>query len=356
MAYIDTYLLQQSSVLKIYSEMNEIIVNPEYQRNGDIWPLEKRQLLIDSILNEYDIPKIYFHKLADADRIKTGKQFSIIDGRQRLETIWGFINGNFPIADDFRYLKDPTIKASGLTYADLAKKYPKLKIKFDAITLPIVAVSTDDMELVEDMFSRLNEAVPLNSAEKRNAFGGIMAKVITKISKHIFFKENVSFSNKRYQHKESSAKILFLVYCLTSVSGKIIDTKKIYLDQFVKNNKKKKEIEFLSLKNDTTTTLDEMSNFFIKNDPLLRAQGTLPIYFLLIREYLRDGKILSFTRKDLIKFHNKIKENKKIAEKNISNAEFDLLEFDRLSQQGTNDASSIAKRLTILKEQLQKII
>lgn len=80
-----------------------------------------------------------------------------------------------------------------------------MRINFDSTSLPIVAISTDDLELIEDMFSRLNEAVPLNAAEKRNAIGGTMAKIVTKISLHKFFKDHVNFSNKRYQHKEAAA-------------------------------------------------------------------------------------------------------------------------------------------------------
>ena len=37
-----------------------------------------------------------------------------------------------------------------------------------------------------------------------------------------------------------------------------------------------------------------------------------------------------------------------MAEVDISQAEFDFLEFDRLSQQGTNDASSIRERVRII--------
>ncbi len=349
MAYIETSPLAQTAILKIYSERDEIIENPQYQRNGDIWGLEKRQLLIDSIINEYDIPKIYFHKLTKAEREKTGKVFSIIDGRQRLESIWKFIDGEFPLADDFEYLKDAKVKAGGLTYSDLAKKYPKLKIKFDSISLPIITIATDDLELIEDMFSRLNEAVPLNAAEKRNAFGGIVAKLITKISSHKLFKENINFSNKRYQHKEAAAKILFLIYCLTTGKKKIVDTKKVYLDEFVKSNKNKSERDFEDIYKESLSVLNEMAKIFTKRDPLLKAQGTFPVYFLLIRDYKKEKKLDKFTRNMLVLFKDKLESNRKRAEIDISKAEYDLLEYDRLSQQGTNDASSITARLNTLK-------
>ena len=66
---------------------------PSYQRQSELWNLEKKQLLIDSILNGYDIPKIYLHKFNKPKKIRgIEMQYAIIDGRQRLETIWGFLN------------------------------------------------------------------------------------------------------------------------------------------------------------------------------------------------------------------------------------------------------------------------
>src|SRR5579863_8184040 len=161
--------LPQRSILYLYSTKDEIQINPDYQRQGEVWPLEKRQLLLDSILNGFDVPKIYFHELPDATH---GCKYAIIDGRQRLESIWSFIDGDFALSNEFEYLNDSKIKAAGLTYRELGTRYPKLKTIFDATSLSVVVVRTSDEDLIEEMFSRLNEAVPLNAAEKRNAFGG----------------------------------------------------------------------------------------------------------------------------------------------------------------------------------------
>ncbi len=88
------------------------MIDPDYQRMGDIWTLDKKQLLIDSIINDFDVPKIYFHDLRAYDK-KSKYEFSIIDGRQRLEAVWAFIDGDFPLADDFKYLADSKVKAAG---------------------------------------------------------------------------------------------------------------------------------------------------------------------------------------------------------------------------------------------------
>ncbi len=67
MTVINTFALQHESVLTMFADRDMILMDPVYQRQGEIWSLEKRQLLIDSIINRYDIPKLYFHKLERAD-------------------------------------------------------------------------------------------------------------------------------------------------------------------------------------------------------------------------------------------------------------------------------------------------
>ncbi|MEP5219215.1 MAG: DUF262 domain-containing protein, partial [Lentilitoribacter sp.] len=92
MSFVETSTLKNSTVILLYSERDEIRINPEYQRQGSVWTLEKKQLLIDSILNDYDLPKIYFHELEGSEIKSAGYRFSVIDGRQRLETIWAFLD------------------------------------------------------------------------------------------------------------------------------------------------------------------------------------------------------------------------------------------------------------------------
>ena len=80
MSYIETSPLKNTTTMLIYAERDEIKLDPPYQRMGDVWPLEKRQLLIDSILNDYDIPKIYFHIYDREEKSETGISYSVIDG------------------------------------------------------------------------------------------------------------------------------------------------------------------------------------------------------------------------------------------------------------------------------------
>ncbi|MEW5682875.1 MAG: DUF262 domain-containing protein [Pseudomonadota bacterium] len=350
MSYIETSPLKNTTTMLIYAEKSEIKLDPPYQRMGDVWPLEKRQLLIDSILNDYDIPKIYFHIYDRDKKSQTGFSYSVIDGRQRLETIWKFIEGEFTLSDDFEYQRDPSIRLSGLSYEDIAKQYPRIRIQFDSFVLPIVGVGTDDEDLIEDMFSRLNEAVPLNAAEKRNALGGAVVQAIRSIAQHCFFTSRVKFRNNRYQHMEVAGRILATEYSLFTTK-KLIDTKKAHLDSFVKKNQVETQELHISY-NSSIGVLDFMAELFVHSDDLLRAQGNMVLYYLLFKRALELGEESKITRRALLDFREKLYENRRIAESDYSESSFELLEYDRLSQQGTNDASNIRERFRTLASEI----
>ena len=343
--------LRNSSILRVYAEKEIIQSNPEYQRMGEVWNLEKRQLLIDTILNDFDMPKLYFHEFAEAKQLGDGRivRYAVIDGRQRLEAIWGFIEGKFPLADDFRFLENDGVKASGLTYSGLAKDYPSLKTLLDSYTLPVTTVLTDDLDLIEEMFLRLNEAAPLNAAEKRNAMGGPMAQVIRNVSIHPFFTKNIAFSNKRYQHRELAARFLLL-----TSNESIGDTKKAYLDQMVKTFKEKNQAkEAQKLGSEVESVLTWAADIFVESDTLLRTHAMAVIYFQVFKEALNNEWAGKITRHKLVQFEERRIENRRLAEDDIAAASYDLLEFDRMHLQGTNDKGSIAFRTNTLTNFLQ---
>lgn len=350
MPFLKTYPLANSAILRLNAEKENINVEPWYQRKGEVWTPEKKQLLIDSILNDYDIPKLYFHALSQNQKSEEGNfDYAIIDGRQRIEAIWSFADDGFALSDDFSYFSDSRVNAGGMTYSELSSAYPKLKIKFDSFTLPIICVETDDIDLIEDMFSRLNEAVPLNAAEKRNAIGGPMAQCIRTLSEHHFFTQRVRFSDTRYQYREVSARLLFIEYCLL-FQNRIIDTKKPYLDDMVRKYKNGIAKRLDDIRNTTTRVIGELDAVFVDKDPLLRAQAVIPVYYLTMRDAAATGKQALFRRERIEAFLDAISKNRQDASRDIANANFDLLEYDRMTQQGTNDSASIKERVRILSE------
>lgn len=351
MSYIETGPIKNSTIMLLYSERLEIQLDPPYQRMGGVWTLEKKRLLIDSILNDYDLPKLYFHELPRESKAAGGHSYAVVDGRQRLQTIWDFIDGRFTLSPDFEYQRDESVLLAGLGYEDIAKTYPKVRIAFDSFVLPVVSIRTDDEDLIEDMFSRLNEAVPLNAAEKRNAIGGDMVAAIRDVASDYFFRHCVKFGNNRYQHRESAARML-LVEDSLQTNGRLIDTKKEYLDAMARNYSSGEGGRVQDLKEAALGVTALMASTFVERDELLQAQGNMVLYYLIFRAAAVSRELHKITRRALLDFREQLKENRVIASDDYTESSYELLEYDRLSQQGTNDASNIKERFGILAREL----
>jgi hypothetical protein len=335
--------LMLSSVLYLYTQRETIQIDPPYQRMSDVWTLEKRQLLVDSILNGYDIPKLYFHKFTKprTDGSRT-LEFAIIDGKQRLESIWQFVDGRFPISDDFEYVRDPSVKPAGLNYRELGRKYPSLKLRFDSFPLDVVTIETDDLELIEDMFSRLNEAVPLSAAERRNALGGPLPQAIRRVAQHAFFTDRLPFGNSRYRHFDLAAKFLYI-----EAANRIVDTKKVYLDNFVRDWQEAQHGGVSSLVRGVREDINSMSGVFTSSDPLLRSVGMVVLYYHAFRIARQEDWLDDISRDVFQRFEIHRARNREFAEADLAKANYELLEFDRYTQ-SPNDAYAIQFRLTVL--------
>ncbi len=333
-----------NSAWRLYRMRDLIQTDPDYQRSSDIWTEEKKQLLIDTILNGFDVPKLYFHKFPTPQLKGTVEmEYAIIDGKQRLEAIWGYIEGKFALSSDFDCLWDPSMQAAGMTYADLSKNFPDLKTALDSYPLTIVCIETADIEIIEDMFSRLNEAVPLSAAEKRNAKGGPVPVAIKSLVAHAFFDGKLPFGNSRYRHYDLAAKFL-----LASEKCKVIDTKKRSLDRFVEEwAAKLQRDQPLPFYADTHAILDSMAAVFTDRDRLLRQVGAVVLYFHLFRLARVGGWMAEIERHKFEQFEKSRSENKQVAEVGGEPVELEFLDFDRYAQ-SSNDAYAVKIRIQIL--------
>lgn len=334
-----------NSVWRLYRTRDTIQTNPEYQRSSDIWTEEKKQLLIDTILNGFDVPKLYFHKFP-ALLVTTDKQYeyAIIDGKQRLEAVWEFIDGKFALSADFECLWDTSLVAAGLTYSELGKNFPDLRNALDSYGLTVVCIETADLEIIEDMFSRLNEAVPLSAAEKRNAKGGPIPGAIKQLTALPFFQDKVPFGNSRYRHYDLAVKFL-----MCAERGKVVETKKSTLDRYVISwasiGSRDSMLPFFD---STVIILTDMAAVFTDRDRLLRQVGAVTLYFHLFRLARIQGWTPDIQRRLLEQFEQKRLENRTMVEIG-ENGNPELIEFDRYAQ-SSNDSYAVRIRLrTILK-------
>ena len=154
------------SVDRLYKIRGEIAF-PEYQRQPNLWSVDKKRLLIDSILRDIDIPKLYFNKPAEGG-------YEVVDGNQRLWALWDFLDGVY------------TYTAGGAE-----KKFLELEQEQQAtirqFKLQVAVIEEADDEYLRDLFVRLQLGLLLVTGEKLRAATGTMKNfVFQTLSGHAF--------------------------------------------------------------------------------------------------------------------------------------------------------------------------
>jgi hypothetical protein len=178
------------SIKKYWQNSLTIDMNPSYQRQSEVWNVRSKAHLIDSVLNSYDIPKIYLHDLGSGSK----HRHAVIDGKQRIGALIEFRENGFPLADDFKYTGLPlpsgvSEPVGGQFFKDFA---PEIAAKFDDFEISTTEVANATSGQIENLFVRLNSGVSLNQAEYRQGYGGKMIDLIGKIEGHEFFNKSVA--------------------------------------------------------------------------------------------------------------------------------------------------------------------
>lgn len=167
---------------------------PEYQREKSLWTKEKKSALIDSILKDFDIPKLYFNRLKD-------KTIEVIDGQQRLWSVWEFLG------DEYSYSPDG---GKGKIFTDLTPTQQRLIKNYE---FQVTVFDAADDEYLRELFVRLQLGLLLNTGEKLHAATGKMKHLVfSELVKHKFI-GLLGISVKRYSRETLCAQI-----CINSFS------------------------------------------------------------------------------------------------------------------------------------------
>ncbi len=324
-----------------YSRRSEIEFSPPYQRKGRLWSATDKAYLIDSVINGFDVPKLYLadFQYGQSPLNETKKSYAIIDGKQRLEAIFDFFDNKITLNGDFEYRKDPGLRLGGLSLKDLRRNYPSVAEDFENESLDIMSVVAQNQEDVHEIFVRLNKSKPLTGAEVRNAVVGPVPDLIRVLASHNFFLENIKFSVKRATDLNAAAKILLFEY-----RNKLSATKKTDLDSFAKEDVNKERLELASRR--ALDTLNLMSEVFIPRDDLLSSSGIIPVYYWFIRDLFPEHG--EHVREFLVRFETARKNNRELQKlKDESAVDAELARYDTLNR-STNDATSHVERVNIL--------
>lgn len=163
-----------------YISMKFVI--PDYQRNQSIWNNKKKSLFIESLLLGLPIPYIFLAELEDSAKLE------IVDGLQRLSTLYTFVNGNLRLSG-----LEKLDKLNGFYFYDLTETTQRKllntslrSVKFDALVNSLDENSDESSEMFrrDVIFARINDGgEKLNDVElRRGSFPGKLTSFIDELS------------------------------------------------------------------------------------------------------------------------------------------------------------------------------
>ncbi|MDB5055555.1 MAG: hypothetical protein JWM44_3605 [Bacilli bacterium] len=191
-------------------------LQPDFQR-GEVWSIQKKKKMIDSILRGWRIPPIH---------VIENKKFvdEVLDGQQRLATIRDFMNDLIKIDGSLTPIDKSICDLNGLTFSQLDLDNQR---RFKKYSVTIIRLTEYTPEEPAELFYRLNQPATLTSAEQRNAFIGDTRNQIRDLVDIFEYagarKETIGFSNSRMAYDDVISKFCFTLE-LGTLKKKITST------------------------------------------------------------------------------------------------------------------------------------
>jgi hypothetical protein len=204
-----------------------IDLDADYQREK-IWSRENQERLIDSIIQNIDIPKIYLAQIEGNENF----DFECIDGKQRMVTLLSFYKPEKSIDSPLMV----RVAGERYTYKRLREELPKLADRIDEYELTFVIYpQIDDDEFIREIFRRLQLGVRLNSGEMLKSHMGTLRDFVYKeMGKEVPFLRRTKLSEKRFSRQFTLAQI-----CINSFSrnesGDFVRARYDDLEEFFKD-------------------------------------------------------------------------------------------------------------------------
>ena len=178
----------------------KIVTDPDFQRRY-VWPNPKATRLIESILMRIPLPIVYMAESED------GRKRVVIDGQQRLQSIYKFRNGDFKLGKMSAF---PEL--TGKKYSELGEE---LMERIDTTGIQMITFSKDcDPELKFNVFERLNTgAVSLNDQELRNCiYRGEYNKLLKELADDADFRLLLGLKGEEKRMKDVELVLRFAAF------------------------------------------------------------------------------------------------------------------------------------------------
>jgi Protein of unknown function DUF262 len=182
-------------------------LDPPYQRRS-VWNQDFKDFFIDTLLLNYPAPALFMYEEINQNGTAN---YNVVDGKQRLSTIFDFVENKFPISET------ASLNELRGKYFDEIDK--DLKIKFWNYSFLVEYLPTSDESIINNIFDRINRNVArLTSQELRHAkYSGVFITTVEEITDIVNEKFNNSMpriaqqSRKQMKDVELFAQILLML-------------------------------------------------------------------------------------------------------------------------------------------------
>ncbi|WP_426801006.1 DUF262 domain-containing protein [Xanthomonas campestris] len=346
-------------------EAGRLDLSPSFQRRGNLWSKYKKAHLIDSVINGFDIPKIYVADFTFGPSSLNEKRrpYAVVDGRQRFEAFFQFLRNEYPLNKSAIFEDDPSLKISGLNYSELKVGFPELARKIEDFSPTVMSIITNDKGKIAEMFVRLNSGEAANGAERRNAKPGLVPDLLREMTSHPFFANRVRFNTARMAEFNLAAKLLMLEHKQTFVDTKAANLDRFVIDAaretgaFVEGEPNEDEVREFGLAKSAyeksfascLVVLEDMAAIFEPKDPLLASAGHIPVYYKIVQRY---PQVADNFRDFLLNFTAAV-DNSRENSRNGGKVDDELLVYYTYGRT-TNDQRSLRERFRIMESRLRK--
>lgn len=219
---------------------NKLNLQPDFQRYF-VWDIKKASRLIESVLLGVPLPTVYLSEE------KNGVS-CVIDGQQRLTSLFSFYRGQFPNGDKFM-LKGLNVlrDLEGKTFKDLDDELQEnfLNYSLRVITFP----KESDENLKFEIFERLNMgSAQLNDQELRNCiYRGNLNNLIKELAQYSEFRDIMGFGQEPKLRMEDCEFVLRFCALYYLGADKYKPSMKSFMNQMAEKGKTLPEKELNEL-------------------------------------------------------------------------------------------------------------
>jgi hypothetical protein len=277
---------------------SQIDLDPGFQRRS-VWTVNDRRRLIQSIIDGYPVPSVFLYRRANNGRLV----YDVIDGKQRLETIFMFTRlGRFK-RETFDVKLDLGEGLGWYDWPTICRYFPEKRAAVASYKIQTVEI-TGELAQIIDLFVRINSTGKrLTSGEKRHAkfytspFLKEAERLVARFHRYLLESKVLSPAQiDRMKGTELFAELLMSIHIAGPINKKTALDRAIGNDSINGNTLHRLSREFVSTMNLVKRMFPELKH--------TRFHNTVEFYtlFMLVWEMNQEGFVLRDKRRNKVAF------------------------------------------------------